>query len=154
MTLTGLRIKSTARDGGLLSRPPSSCPGEGVLAGRSRDPQTAVHHFHNAVAVAKDVVVVGDHDGCDTVVVALPDEEFHDLTAAGPVQGRGRFIHEKEFRPGDERPLAFQVPALQCVDDAATWASLCSAAEALGCADLVALPVAAGSGAGRPVIAG
>ena len=39
------------------------------------------------------------------------------------------------------------VRAVTCMDDAAAWTSLCSAAEALGCSDLVALPAAAGSGA-------
>ncbi len=47
---------------------------------------------------------MGNHDGCDAVVMALTCEEFHDFAAASTVQGRGRFIHEKEFRPGDKCP--------------------------------------------------
>ena len=49
-------------------------------------------------------MVVGDHDGRDAVLVALPGQQFHDFAAAGPVQRGGRFIHEEEFRPRDECP--------------------------------------------------
>jgi len=46
------------------------------------------------------------------------------------------------------------VRTVTSMDDAAAWSSLCSAADALGCSDLLTLPEPAGSGAGSPVIAG
>lgn len=46
------------------------------------------------------------------------------------------------------------VRAATSMDDAAAWASLCSAADALGCADLVAPPESAAGAAVAPVIAG
>src|SRR5690606_15973278 len=73
---------------------------DGRWSARGREP--AVDHLEDAVAVLEDVVVVGDHDGGDLRPVGLLGEQGDHLTAAGAVEGGGRFVDEQHGRVGDQ----------------------------------------------------
>ena len=103
------KVLGTVRLPGMRSAPAIVMPGEvsspggrsgafggGGNSGSGGWSQGSVFHFQDAVEDFESAVVVRDHDHTGPLFMRDLAEEFHDLTAAMGVEGRGWFVGENE----------------------------------------------------------
>ena len=62
---------------------------------------------HDPLGLLRHLRIVGDHDNSGTIFMELP-EQFHDLCAAGRIQGAGGFVRQQQLGAAHHGPCNCQ----------------------------------------------